>query len=421
MKEINIDCLSGPTHHFGGLAYGNIASTSNQASLSNPQQAALEGLEKMKLLADLGIPQIILPPHPRPDYSALRSLGFRGSDHEVIEEAFRKDPRLLLICSSSSAMWAANSATTTPSIDSADHKVNITPANLASNLHRSIEVPFTTKILRQVFHNKEYFTHHSPLFASGDLFDEGAANHTRFSSNESEGIHLFVYGKSRDARLSPKIYPARQTREAQEAICRLHGIHYALFIQQNPLAIDEGVFHNDVISTGYQNIFFYHEEAFLNTEHVIDELQNMAYRVFKEPLFLIKIKRSELSLKKAVESYLFNSQIVKADGKLFLIAPMECKKIALPKEFTPIFVPLYESMKNGGGPACLRLRMQVTEKELSSIHPGVFLTDSLYEQVKKWITSYYRTTFYLEDLLNKKFLKTNDEAHDEIMHLLSLS
>jgi len=56
---------------------------------SNPRQAALQGLEKMKLLADLGVPQGVLPPHERPDVSALRRIGFAGSDANVLKQAAR--------------------------------------------------------------------------------------------------------------------------------------------------------------------------------------------------------------------------------------------------------------------------------------------------------------------------------------------
>ena len=153
MLEVNIDCIAGPTHHFGGLAFGNVASIHSQAMLSHPKKAALQGLEKMKLLFDLGVPQIIFPPHPRPLFSALKALGFEGSPDAIVEKAFKRAPNLLLICSSSSAMWMANAAIITPSIDSEDHKVHITPANLASNLHRSLEVPLTSALLQKVFNN----------------------------------------------------------------------------------------------------------------------------------------------------------------------------------------------------------------------------------------------------------------------------
>jgi succinylarginine dihydrolase len=54
--EVNFDGLVGPTHNYAGLARGNLASMRNKGKISNPRQAALEGLAKMKCLADLGVP-----------------------------------------------------------------------------------------------------------------------------------------------------------------------------------------------------------------------------------------------------------------------------------------------------------------------------------------------------------------------------
>ncbi|WP_417895004.1 N-succinylarginine dihydrolase, partial [Bacillus inaquosorum] len=84
------------------------------------------------------------------------------------------------------------------------------------------------------------------------------------------GVELFVYGRSAFdvSQPAPKRYPARQTLEASQAIARLHGLgdESAVFIQQNPDVIDQGVFHNDVIAVGNQNVLFFHQQAFLHTE-----------------------------------------------------------------------------------------------------------------------------------------------------------
>ena len=75
--EVNFDGLVGPTHNYGGLSWGNIASQRHGGDVSNPKSAALQGLGKMKLLADLGVGQAVLPPHERPDIAALRGLGVK--------------------------------------------------------------------------------------------------------------------------------------------------------------------------------------------------------------------------------------------------------------------------------------------------------------------------------------------------------
>src|SRR4029077_2346121 len=104
----------------------------------------------------------------------------------VLREAERKDPRLLVAAYSASAMWAANAATVSPSADTADGRVHFTPANLPTQLHRSIEPPVTSAVLRQIFPEGEYFAHHDPLPASEEFADEGAANHMRLAPSHGE-------------------------------------------------------------------------------------------------------------------------------------------------------------------------------------------------------------------------------------------
>src|SRR5438093_11312398 len=125
-QEINFDGIVGPTHNYAGLSWGNIASMKHKLSVSNPREAALQGLEKMKFLADLGVKQAVLPPHERPHLPTLRALGFSGNDAAALEAARKTDPRLLSAVSSSSAMWTANAATISPSADSADGRVHFT-------------------------------------------------------------------------------------------------------------------------------------------------------------------------------------------------------------------------------------------------------------------------------------------------------
>src|ERR1019366_8438871 len=137
--EVNFDGLPGPTHNYSGLAAGNLASERNRNLIANPRQAVLQGLAKMKALADAGYAQAVLPPHERPAVAALRALGYVGSDAAVVARAGREAPQLLAACSSAAAMWAANAATVSPSSDTADGRVHFTPANLVSNFHRSLE------------------------------------------------------------------------------------------------------------------------------------------------------------------------------------------------------------------------------------------------------------------------------------------
>lgn len=264
-REVNFDGLVGPTHNYAGLAYGNVASLKNKGKPSNPKAAALQGLAKMKILAELGVPQAVLPPHPRPNLAALRSLGFSGDDAGVLQKANQEAPQLLAACSSASAMWTANAATVSPSADTADGRVHFTPANLISQFHRSLEAPVTARILKAIFADERYFAHHPPLPAAASLADEGAANQIRLVSQRGgRGLEVFIFGRrglSTDSQ-STQRYPARQTKEASQAIAHLHGLgDAALFLQQNPLAIDAGAFHNDVVAVSHRNVLLHHPDA----------------------------------------------------------------------------------------------------------------------------------------------------------------
>lgn len=431
--EVNFDSLVGNTHHYGGLSYGNVASTQNQYQTANPKAAALQGLQKMRTLIELGIKQAILPPHDRPDLSFLRRIGFSGSNADILRSAHTHHLEYLTACYSASSMWAANAATVSPSTDTSDGKVHFSPANLVSHLHRSLETPFTYQVLKHIFSNEKYFTVHEPLPSQATFSDEGAANHTRFALNDTEsGINLFVYGRSIfDNAVTSHRFPARQTLEASLSVARRHKLMPAniIFAQQNPVAIDVGVFHNDVISVGHQNVFFYHEKAFLNTPQVIRQLQD----TMQEKLCLIQVGDSELSMIEAVKSYLFNSQIVSTnDGTMILIAPLESQKSGFSHNVIDrivdydnpikkvVFVDCRQSMQNGGGPACLRLRVTLTEKELAHCHPGVLLDIPKCLILEDWVNRHYRDALTVEDLIDPQLITESHAALDELTKILDL-
>jgi len=330
-------------------------------------------------------------------------------------------------------MWMANSATVTPSYDSIDGHVHITSANLSSKFHRSIETANTSNLLKTIFANPMYFQHHDPLPAGSYFSDEGAANHISFNRKHgSDGVHLFVYGRQsfRQNLYAPKVYPARQTLEASQAIARLHQIppEKTCFFQQHPDAIDAGVFHNDVISLGNNNFFLYHEKAFCNPESSLEELENAVLKTCGIPLLSVKVLESQVPIKDAVESYLFNSQLVTLDdSSMALIAPTECQRVPSVFNFieeliqdrdNPIgrvhYLELNESMCSGGGPACLRLRVVLNENELNAVNPRFLFTDELYQALNTLIKKHYRTELYPKDLADPQFFKEAQEAREAI-------
>ncbi len=437
-REFNFDGLIGPTHNYAGLSYGNVASASHQDLPSSPKAAALQGLAKMKYVFDLGVGQCVLPPLRRPRFEFLQSLGFSGSDKQLIDKAYAYSPVLLASCYSASNMWTANAATVSPSADCADGFLHITPANLSCALHRSIEHPSTTRNLRAIFPDRDSFKVHAPLPSQAGLADEGAANHTRLAPKHSlSGLELFTFGSDSQDQKSPKPskFPARQTLLASSAIARRHGISKdrVCLLQQNPLAIDAGVFHNDVISVGNENVFLCHEMAFLDQAKRLADLKQRYDLAFDSPLFIVQFSNAELELADAVSSYLFNSQLVtRPDGKMTLICPLECQENPqaracterLVAEENPIdqvvFLDLRQSMNNGGGPACLRLRVVMTEQQQARMHPGVVFSESLYEKLVAWVEANYRDQLVPNDLRDPNLVVESLNAIESLARILDL-
>ncbi|MCH8536870.1 MAG: N-succinylarginine dihydrolase [Alkalimonas sp.] len=434
--EANFDGLVGPTHNYAGLSVGNVASLNNAKDTSSPRQAAKQGLQKMKALQELGMVQGVLAPQERPDVYTLRRLGFTGSDHDIISKAAKQAPAVLRAVCSASSMWTANAATISPSADTADGKVHFTPANLTNKFHRSLEPDTTGRILQAMFADPNHFAHHRHLPDNDHFGDEGAANHTRLCSEYgATGVELFVFGRYAfdNNKPAPKRFPARHTLEACEAVARLHGLsdEHVVYMQQNPDVIDQGVFHNDVIAVGNQNVLFYHEQAFVEKEQKLAELQRK-FGTASE-LHLIEVKTSEVSVDDAIKSYLFNTQVITLpNGEMAIIAPTECRDNAqvsgyleqLTGRGTPIrqvhYYDVKQSMRNGGGPACLRLRVAMSEQERQAVNPNVLLTDELFGTLNQWVDKHYRDEISEADLADPQLLQESRTALDELTKILHL-
>ena len=429
--EANADGLIGPTHSYAGLSPGNLAASLNAGQASNPRAAVLQGLEKMKRLADLGLPQFVLPPHERPDIPFLRSLGFTGSDGAVLETAWKNAPTFAAAACSASPMWAANAATVTPSADSADGRVHFTPANLHTNLHRSLEHAQTKRALEALFPDPKRFAVHDALWPVAHLADEGAANHVRLCAGHGEpGVNLLVWGRDAFEHWDGP-WPARQTRQASEAVGRRHGASGVVLAQQSRAAIAGGTFHNDVVCVGALETLFHHELAFEDTAATHAAIRTAASGF--EPVF-VEVSNDDLPLADAISSYLFNSMLVLLPGesRLTLICPTETRDNArahavaqgLVASNGPIgrveYVDVRQSMRNGGGPACLRLRVVLTEAELAATNPEMRLTDDLHARLAAWAGRWYRETLAPADLADPALIDESRGALDELTTLLKL-
>lgn len=402
MREINFDGLIGPTHNYAGLSFGNLAATSNAGAEARPRAAALQGLAKMRRLIGLGLTQGFLPPHDRPATGFLRAIGFAGDDDAVCAAAFRADPVLLANACSASAMWTANAATVSPAPDTADGRCRLSVANLSTNLHRSIEQDETLRILSLAFADPAHFAVQAALPAR--LGDEGAANHMRLATDHgARGVEVFVYGLPQ-----PEGFPARQSRIASEAIARRHGLDPAmtLFVQQSDAAIQAGAFHNDVVAVANETMLFTHEQAFENPADLYAEL-----RARVPGLTIVEAPADRVSLADAVSSYLFNSQLVTLpEGGMALITPGEvrdnprvwswlCELVGGNGPIARVeVIDVRESMRNGGGPACLRLRVAVDDAAYAAIDRRFLLDEARCDLIERIVETQWPESIALADL-----------------------
>tara|TARA_R110000787_G_scaffold47716_6_gene115552 strand:- start:8548 stop:9867 length:1320 start_codon:yes stop_codon:yes gene_type:complete len=431
--EVNFDGLIGPSHNYGGLSDGNLASANHAGAVSNPREAALQGLEKMRKMVAVGLVQGVLPPLPRPNFDFLVSAGFSGTDAQIIESAARQAPHLLKAAYSASNMWTANAATVSPSADTKDGRLHFTTANLSTMLHRSIEHPDTTATLISLFDNEGRFAVHSALPMHPDFSDEGAANHVRLCAEHGDpGVELFVFGRLAGENATG--FPARQSRLASESIMRSHGLDpdRTVLARQSVAAINAGAFHNDVVCVGALDTLFFHELAFEDTDGVLDSIRKSAHGLFD--LKSVMVPNVDVPIEDAIRSYLFNSQLLQMPGedRLVLVAPTETQEMDSTRLFcekmisgnAPIgrveYVDVRQSMHNGGGPACLRLRVVMTEAEIDACHQGVLLDEQAIDELQDVVRATYRDRLAPSDLADPKFADECRTAREQILAVLDL-
>jgi len=358
--EINFDGLIGPSHNYAGLSLGNLASAAHAGAVSAPRAAALQGLAKMRHNLGLGLVQGLFVPLPRPNGAFLNALGLKGGGLAACEPTDEAERRLRAAAWSASSMWTANAATVSPAPDTADGRCHLTAANLVTMPHRAQEWPDTVRQLRLAFADSAHFVVHDAVPAC--FGDEGAANHMRMAADhDAPGLEIFVYGRTGGA------FPARQHEQASRAVARLHGLDPArcLFVEQAPEAIAAGAFHNDVVAVANGRVLFTHEQAFADPEGTYG-----AIRAALPEAEIIVVPASAVSLADAIKSYLFNAQLLTLpDGAMALVIPLEAWENGPVRGWLETMlagngpirhvlpVDVRQSMANGGGPACLRLRV----------------------------------------------------------------
>lgn len=410
LVEINFDGIVGPSHNYAGLSLGNLASASHKGDPSYPRAAALQGLAKMRHNMGLGIAQGYFLPLPRPNQGLLAQLAI----DDTAERA------LLAAAWSASSMWTANAATVSPAPDTADGRCHLTPANLSTMLHRAQEWPDTRRQLDLAFADTRHFAVHDAIPAS--LGDEGAANHMRLcESHDAPGVEVFVYGRQGGE------FPARQHEQASRAVARLHGLDptRAVFIEQNPAAIAAGAFHNDVVSVANGRVLFTHELAFADRHGAYEAIR----RAFPA-LEVVEVPASAVSLEDAIRSYLFNAQLLTlSSGEMALVVPEECRDnprvwgwcdsmLASNGPIRRVIpVDVRQSMANGGGPACLRLRVVA---DPATVDPRFLLSEARADVIERVIAASWPEQIDPADIGNPSLARTVMAARSSLLEALDL-
>mgnify|MGYP001609584055 FL=1 len=223
----------------------------------------------------------------------------------------------------------------------------------------------------------------------------------------------------------PQRFAARHTLEASRAVARIAGAINIVHARQNPTAIDAGAFHNDVVMVGSHDRILIHARALVDQQQVLEQLTALT-----GPLRIAVIDEHELTLEQAVRSYLFNSQLLRTTDGVVLVAPADSAEGPARAVINrlqsegfinrSVFINLRESMMGGGGPACLRLRVPLNERELSAISPGLVLTPDRLRQLEGWVDQHYRRELTLADLGDGRLLDEGRAALDELTRLIGL-
>lgn len=411
IREINFDGIIGPSHNYAGLSLGNLASTTHRGEVSQPRAAALQGIDKMRANLSLGLAQGMLVPQPRPARDWLAQLGTDIADAE---------PEIAANAMSASAMWAANAATVSPAPDTADGRCHLTVANLRTMPHRSHEWVATLAQLKLAFADPAFAVHRPVPPAFGD---EGAANHMRLTAGHGHpGIELFVYGRSGGP------FPARQHVEASKAIARRHRLDPArtLFVAQSEEAIAAGAFHNDVVAVANERVLFTHAKAFADRDSTLDAITRLMPDVE-----IVEVPDQLVSLDDAIRSYLFNAQLVTTpDGATTLIVPQEVRET--PSVWAWIerhlnsngairrveVVDVRQSMANGGGPACLRLRVAC---DPATVDPRFLVDEAKLDRIAAVITRDWPAEIATADLQRPSLVEVVERARSAMLDTLDLS
>lgn len=327
-------------------------------------------------------------------------------------------------------MWVANAATIAPSADTLDGKVHLTVANLNNKFHRSLEAPVTESLLKAIFNDEEKFSVHSALPQVALLGDEGRQTTIVSAVITVNRVCNFLSTGEKKAMIPGLPLSGATDSRSQRGGGKAESGESPTgdFRPAKPGRYRPGRFHNDVIAVSNRRVLFCHQQAFARQSQL---LANLRARV--NGFMAIEVPATQVSVSDTVSTYLFNSQLLsRDDGSMMLVLPQECREhagvwgylnelLAADNPISELKVfDLRESMANGGGPACLRLRVVLTEEERRAVNPAVMMNDTLFNALNDWVDRYYRDRLTAADLADPQLLREGREALDVLSQLLNL-
>ena len=146
----------------------------------------------------------------------------------------------------------------------------------------------------------------------------------------------------------------------------------------------------------------------------------------------IEISDSEIPLKNIIDSYLLNSQLAtNGQNEMMLILPEEVKSyetcmawLDKLKQISDIklydFVNIKQSMMNGGGPACLRLKVVLDENETKELNQNFLMTSDRLDAIKSLIEREYRDNLHPDDLPDPNLLDESRRVLDELTQIFDV-
>lgn len=430
MNEIPLFSLLAPNYTFGGLSYGNTASMNSAFLESSPKKGALQTIELMHSIIDEGSPVICIPSQVRPLISTIADMELNLSSQSNLDLFWEKNKGTASALFANSSIWMANSGTYIPPSDSSDGKGHIVPANLSYTLHRSFESKYHYKMLSKLFADIEEIIVHKSIYSHSFLCDEGAANHMRIAPKGVKGgIHIFIWGYDPEEISPTKKFPARQSLWASEQVAAKGMLDDSstLCVQQNPSTIDLGVFHNDVIAMSHFDFLCIHEEAYVNQEYFLNNIKNSFKNKFGTELKVVVVNSSELSVQDAVNTYFFNSHFLEVSSGTIMYAPKECQKNPKVKKIIENlinnkrlgiikvkYVDLSQSMMNGGGPACLRLRLQIPDHFINKLYRPFVQDKFKLDQLAFLVEKHYPDSLVVSDLKNIDLYKQSYQVYKRL-------